>query len=127
VDGEVTEDELDHMALAIERVLFKDVRLAAAAKRKEAREARRVAERETRRLAMITARAEKRAVQAAARARAGVLHQSDMAPFGGSTQPQYGVTADGERFLGLERVGQAFTFLLNALNKKSADASTPVR
>jgi hypothetical protein len=78
---------------------------------------------------MITARAEKRAVQVAARARAGVLYQSDMAPFGGSAQPQYGVTADGERFLGLERVGggKAFTFLLNALNKKSADASTPVR
>jgi eukaryotic-like serine/threonine-protein kinase len=44
-------------------------------------------------------------------------------------QPQYGVTADGQRFLGLERVGQAtsFTFLLNWPHAKSADASTPVQ
>jgi HIRAN domain len=76
-DGEVTEDELDRLALAIERVLPKDVRLAAAAERKQAREARRLAERETRRQAMITARTEKRAAQAAARARAGVLYQAD--------------------------------------------------
>ena len=39
-DGEVTEDELDRLALAIERVLPKDVRLAAAAERKQVREAR---------------------------------------------------------------------------------------
>ncbi len=34
--------------------------------------------------------------------------------------PQYGVTADGQRFLGLERAGgdQSFTFLLNWLNAK---------
>src|SRR5215212_767472 len=55
-DGEVTEDELDRLALAIERVLPKDVRLAAAAERKQAREARRLAERETRRQGMIAAR-----------------------------------------------------------------------
>jgi hypothetical protein len=44
-------------------------------------------------------------------------------------QPQYGVTADGQRFLGLERVGQttSFTFLLNWPHAKSADASTPVQ
>jgi hypothetical protein len=70
----VTEDELDRLALAIERVLPKDVRLAAAAERKQAREARRLAERETRRQGMITARTEKRIAQAAARARAGVLY-----------------------------------------------------
>jgi hypothetical protein len=39
-------------------------------------------------------------------------------------QPQYGVTADGQRFFGLERVGQttSFTFLLNWPHAKSADA-----
>jgi len=39
--------------------------------------------------------------------------------------PQYGVTADGQRFLGLERVGggKAFSFLLNALNAKPATAT----
>jgi hypothetical protein len=49
------------------------------------------------------------------------LFTTNIAPFGGSTQPQYGVTADGQRFLGLERVGggKAFTFLLNSLNAKS--------
>ena len=78
-DGEVTEDELDRLALAIERVLPKDVRLAAAAERKKAREARRLAERETGRQGMITARTEKRTAQAAARARAGVLYQADFA------------------------------------------------
>jgi serine/threonine protein kinase len=43
----------------------------------------------------------------------------------GSTpnMPQYGVTGDGQRFLGLERVGQqdtSFTFLLNWLNTQSS-------
>ncbi len=37
-DGEITEDELDRLALAIERVLPKDVRIAATLKRKQARE-----------------------------------------------------------------------------------------
>ena len=43
--------------------------------------------------------------------------------------PQYGVTADGQRFLGLERVGggTSFTFLLNWLNAKSATGSGPGR
>jgi hypothetical protein len=45
-DGEITEDELDLLALAIERVLPKDVREVAATKRKEARQLRRVAQRE---------------------------------------------------------------------------------
>jgi hypothetical protein len=37
-------------------------------------------------------------------------------------EPQYSVTGDGQRFLGLERVGQAisFTFQLNWLNAKSS-------
>ena len=39
---------------------------------------------------------------------------------------QYGVTPDGQRFLGLERVGGAatFTFLLNWLNEKSSKTPT---
>jgi hypothetical protein len=78
-DGEITEDELDRLALAIERVLPKDVRLAATAKRKQSREARRVAQREARRQTMITARTERRASRDAERARAGVLYQSDFA------------------------------------------------
>jgi eukaryotic-like serine/threonine-protein kinase len=57
------------------------------------------------------------------------LFTTKISPFGGGTTAQYAVTADGQRFLGLERVGgsKAFTFLVNALNTKSADASTPVR
>jgi Tol biopolymer transport system component len=49
------------------------------------------------------------------------LFSTNISPFGGETTPQYGVTADGQRFLGLERVGggKAFTFLLNSLNTKS--------
>jgi HIRAN domain-containing protein len=78
-DGEVTEDELDRLALAIERVLPKEIRLAAAATRKQARETRRTAERERKRQATITARAEKRAAQAAARVREGVLYRSEFA------------------------------------------------
>ena len=40
------------------------------------------------------------------------LFTTNISPFGGI--PQYAVTADGQRFLGLERVGggKAFTFLL---------------
>jgi eukaryotic-like serine/threonine-protein kinase len=57
------------------------------------------------------------------------LFTTNISPFGGSTQPQYAVTADGQRFLGLERVGggKAFTFVLNALNARSANASTPIQ
>ncbi len=35
--------------------------------------------------------------------------------------PQYGVTADGQRFIGLQRVAgdKSFTFLLNWLNRKT--------
>jgi eukaryotic-like serine/threonine-protein kinase len=57
------------------------------------------------------------------------LFTTNISPFGGGTTPQYAVTADGQRFLGLDRVGggKAFTFLVNALNTKSADASTPAR
>ena len=62
-DGEVTEDELDLLALAVERVLPKDVRLAATEKRKQARASRRVAQRENTRQAMIATRAEERAAR----------------------------------------------------------------
>jgi HIRAN domain len=78
-DGEITEEELDQLALAIERVLPKDVRDLAAAKRKKAQEARRTAQRETTRQIMFAQRMEKRAVRAAAQARAGVLYQADFA------------------------------------------------
>src|SRR5688572_33472120 len=44
-DGEIPEDELDRLALAIERLLPKDIRVAAAVKRKEARKAGRIAQR----------------------------------------------------------------------------------
>jgi hypothetical protein len=44
-------------------------------------------------------------------------------------QPQFGVTGDGQRFLALERAGEAtsFTFLLNALNAKPFSAGAPNR
>jgi hypothetical protein len=50
------------------------------------------------------------------------LFTTNMLPSGGGTTPQYAVTADGQRFLGLERVGgaKAFTFLLNSLDAKSS-------
>jgi hypothetical protein len=76
-DGEITEDELDRLALAIERVLPKDVRVAVTLKRKQAREASRAAQRETRRQEVIAQRTERRAVRDAERARAGVLYQAD--------------------------------------------------
>ena len=76
-DGEVTEDELDRLALAIERVLPKDVRVAATAQRQQARNARRIAQREALRTSQITARTERRAARDAARARAGVLVEAN--------------------------------------------------
>ena len=78
-DGEITEDELDLLALAIERVLPKDVREVAATKRKEARQLRRVAQREVARQTMIAQRAEKRTVRDAAQAREGILYRADFA------------------------------------------------
>jgi hypothetical protein len=84
-DGDVTEDELDRLALAIERVLPKDIRLAATAKRQQARDARRVAQRETQRQILIAARAERRAARDTARARAGVLYEADF-PVRGATR-----------------------------------------
>lgn len=78
-DGEVTEDELDRLAAAIERVLPKEIRLAAAATRKHARKTRRIAERDSRRQAMSAARAEMRAVKAAARSRPRVLYRTECA------------------------------------------------
>jgi len=41
--------------------------------------------------------------------------------------PQYGVTADGQRFLGLERAEGGFTFLLNWLDAQSVTVSGSVR
>lgn len=86
-DGEITEDELDRLALAIERVLPKDIRVAAAAKRKEARNARRIAQRENQRQAMIAARTEKRAARDMERIRAGVLYQADF-PIAGAMRSE---------------------------------------
>ena len=94
--GDVTEDELDRLALAIERVLPKDVRLAATAKRKQVRNARRVAHRETQRQILIAARAGRRAARDAARARAGVLYEADF--------PIRGATRFEERRLACERL-----------------------
>jgi hypothetical protein len=76
-DGEVTEDELDRLAIAIERVLPKDIRLDVAAKRRRAREIRRSEEREKRRQQTIAARMQRRATRDAERIRAGVLYRSD--------------------------------------------------
>ena len=42
VDGDVTEEELDRLALAIERVLPKDIRLAITTERKRSHETQRV-------------------------------------------------------------------------------------
>jgi hypothetical protein len=81
-DGELTEEELDRLALAIERVLPKDVRAEAVLRRRQAREARRLAEREKRRQGVIAERAEARADRAAKRARAGLLYQQDFAVSG---------------------------------------------
>jgi eukaryotic-like serine/threonine-protein kinase len=55
------------------------------------------------------------------------LFRTDISP--SPEAPQYGATADGQRFLGLERLGegQSFTFLLNWLNATSAAVSTPVQ
>jgi hypothetical protein len=76
-DGEVTEDELDSLALAIERVLPKDIRATAVDKRKRVQEARRIAQREKKRETQIAERAEARAVRDAERMRAAVLHRAD--------------------------------------------------
>jgi len=65
--------------LAIERVLPKEVRAAAALKRKQAREARRNAERASRRQATIAARNERRAARESERAKAGILYEADFA------------------------------------------------
>lgn len=68
-DGEITEEELDSLALAIERVLPPDVRFVAALKRKERRAARRK-EATDKRVALRAARIE-------ARERARPLHRAD--------------------------------------------------
>ena len=78
-DGEITEDEFDRLALAIERVLPKEIRVAAAAKRKEARNARRIDQREHQRQAMIAERAKKRAARDVERTREGILYQASFA------------------------------------------------
>ena len=84
-DGDITEDELDLLALAIERVLPKDIRLGAIATRKQAREARRAALRETQRQALIATRSAERVTRDAERARAGVLFKTDF-PIAGATR-----------------------------------------
>jgi hypothetical protein len=84
-DGDITDEELDRLALAIERVLPKDIRVAAAATRRQVREARRVAQRETQRQIQMAARAERQAARDTARARAGVLYQADF-PVAGATR-----------------------------------------
>jgi hypothetical protein len=76
-DGEISEDDLDRLALAIERVLPKVIRVAAAARRKEARNARRIAQREDQRQAMIAERTERRAARDVARTRQGILYQAN--------------------------------------------------
>jgi hypothetical protein len=77
-DGEVTEQELDRLAEAIERVLPKELR-AATTRRKEARDAQRSAQRESRRQSMIADRTERRAARNASLARAGALYRSEFA------------------------------------------------
>jgi len=81
-DGELTEEELDRLALAIERVLPKEVRAEAALRRRQAREARRLAEREQRRQAVMAERTEARADRAGKQARAGILYQQEFAVSG---------------------------------------------
>ena len=62
-DGEIREEELDRLAQAIERVLPKELRAAAATKRKESRDAKRSAQRESRRQSMIADRTQRRAAR----------------------------------------------------------------
>ena len=72
-DGEVTEDELDRLALAIERVLPRDVRMEAIAKRRQVR----TEQREKRRQSLAAQQAAARATREAERMRAKVLHRAD--------------------------------------------------
>jgi hypothetical protein len=58
-DGEITEDELDTLALAIERVLPPEVRKASAEKRKQLRATRREAQRTARKASVAAAREER--------------------------------------------------------------------
>jgi hypothetical protein len=69
-DGEISEDELDRLAVAIERILPPDVRKAAAAARRE------------RLLARREARREARAAQIEARERARPIHRADFVVVG---------------------------------------------
>ena len=76
-DAEISEEELDRLALAIERVLPKNVREDGALRRKQAREARRLAERESRRQAVMAQRTDARARRDLAHARAGILYRAE--------------------------------------------------
>ena len=76
-DGELSEEELDRLGVAIERVLPKSVRTEAALKRKQARESRRLAAREKRRQTMMAEREEAKAKREAAQARAGILYRRE--------------------------------------------------
>lgn len=77
-DGAITEEELDSLALAIERVLPADVRFSAALKRKEHRAARRKERAEKR----AAGQAIQRAAEQAARQRAKALHRADFVVMG---------------------------------------------
>lgn len=114
-DGEITEDELDRLALAVERVLPKDVRIAATLKRKQAREARRLAERETRRQTLIAARTEARVVRETARTRAGVIYQADF--------PVRGAMRSAERREACERLLEGDTLTLEREPDNTHDAN----
>jgi hypothetical protein len=72
-DGEISEEELDRLVLAIERVLPSDVRLAARQRRRRYREARK-REKSARR---AKERAELRATRLAERQRSKPLHYAD--------------------------------------------------
>ena len=75
-DGEVAEDELDRLALAIERVLPKDIRVAAVANRKPPpRGTTPRLNAKPKRQTMIDALSAKRAARDAERSRAGILHE----------------------------------------------------
>jgi hypothetical protein len=78
-DGEVSEDELDRLALAIERVLPNEIRAATTLKRKQSREARRIAERERRHQTLVAARSDRRAARESAKARAGLAYEAEFA------------------------------------------------
>ena len=87
-DGEITEEELDRLALAIERVLPKEVRATAVLRRTQAREARRMLQRDARRQSLVAARTDRRIARDVARAKAGLLHEADFPVRGAFRSPE---------------------------------------